>query len=147
MPCGESEGFDTPDEAGGPGLLDGEAGAPEGKNLRALVDALETSLGFRNRFDRGNPELLGCRCVQSDADALPAVFHAQNRAGQRAAEAKIFLAGGRLEEAVRLRRGEKIDDRFDADSDRLFERFLELQADFARDFTTVGRGTERILLD
>ena len=54
---GESEGFDAPDEAGGPGFLGGERGAPEGENLRALVDAFETFLGFGDRFDRRNPKI------------------------------------------------------------------------------------------
>src|SRR2546429_3825255 len=65
------------------------------------------SLGFGDGFDGRNPELIGCRGVQDDADALPAVFHAQNRARQRSAEAKIHAAGGRLEETVGLRRGER----------------------------------------
>src|SRR5216683_7468047 len=139
---GESEGFDAPDEAGGPGFLGGERGAPEGEDLRALVDALETFLGFGNGFDGGDPEFFDERRVQRDADALPAIFHAQNRAGQRAAEAKIFLAGGGFEETVRLGGGKEIDDGFDADGHRVFQRFLELQADLAGDFATVGRGAE-----
>src|ERR1700704_4487412 len=98
----KSEGFDAPDEAGGPGFLGGERGAPEGENLGALVDALEALLGFGDGFDRGDPELLGCRGVQGNADALPAVFHAQDGTGQRATESKIVAAGGSIEEAVGL---------------------------------------------
>jgi len=54
---GESEGFDAPDEADGPGFLGGEAGVPDGENLRTLIDAFETFLGLRNRFNRRDPEL------------------------------------------------------------------------------------------
>jgi hypothetical protein len=66
--------------------LGGEQGAPEGEDLGALVDALETFLGFGNRSDRGDPELL---------------------------EAKIVTACRRFEEAVRLCGREKIDDRLE----------------------------------
>src|SRR5207302_7759741 len=61
---GESEGFDAPDEASGPGLLGGERRAPDGEDLRALIDALETFLGFGNRFNRGDPEIFDERSVQ-----------------------------------------------------------------------------------
>ncbi len=46
-------------------------GAPESEDLRALVDALETFLGFGDRFDGGDPKLFDERGVQRDADALP----------------------------------------------------------------------------
>src|SRR5713226_10145445 len=97
-----SKGFNAPDEAGGPGFLGGQRGTPEGEDLRALVDALETFLGFGDRFDGGDPKLFDERSVQGDADALPAVFHAQDGAGQYATETKIVAAGGRFKEAVGL---------------------------------------------
>ncbi len=87
---------------GGPGFGGGEGGAPEGENLRALVDALEAFFGFGDGFDGSDPELLDKRSVQGDAEALPAVFHAQDGAGQYATEAKILAAGGRFKEAVGL---------------------------------------------
>ena len=76
------EGFDAPEEVGGPGFGGGEGRAPEGENLRALVDALKTFFGFGNGFDGGNPELLGAWRVERDADALPAVFDAEGRTGE-----------------------------------------------------------------
>jgi len=79
---GELKGFDAADEAGGPGFLGGEGGAPDGEDLGALVDALEAFFGFGDGFDGGDPELFGCGSVKGDAHALPAIFHAQDRAGQ-----------------------------------------------------------------
>src|SRR6266700_502480 len=140
-----SEGFDAPDEAGGPGFLGGERGAPEGENLRALVDAFETFLGFGDRFDRRNPKIFDEGRMQRDADALPAVFHAQDGAGHGTTEAKIFLAEGRFKKAVGLGGGKEIDDRFDADAHGLFEKFLKLQSDFAGHFEAVAGGAERKL--
>ncbi len=104
-------------------VLGGERGAPEGKDLGALVDALEAFFGFGDGFDGGDPEFFDERGVKGHTDALPAVFHAQDGAGERAAEAKILLPGGRFEEAVGLRGGEEIDYRFDAYRDRFFESF------------------------
>src|SRR5260370_1931206 len=68
-----SERFDAPDEADGPGLLGGEAGVPDGENLRALIDALETFLGFGNRFNWRDPELLRPQRMERTPCALPAV--------------------------------------------------------------------------
>src|SRR5260370_40321551 len=95
---GRSKRFDAPEEVGGPGFGGGEGGAPEGKNLRALVDALEPFLGFGNGFDGGNPELLGARGVERDADALPAVFDAEGRTRQAAAQSQILRSGWGLDE-------------------------------------------------
>lgn len=144
---GESEGFDAPDEAGGPGFLGGERRTPEGENLRALVDAFETFLGFGDRFDRRNPKIFDEGRVQGDANALPAVFHAQDGAGHGTTEAKVFLAERRFKKAVGFRGGKKIDDRFDADGHGLFEKFLKLQSDFASHFEAVAGGAERKLLE
>src|SRR5947207_1393470 len=47
---GESEGFDAPGEASGPGLLGGKRRAPAGEDLRALIDALESFVGFGDRY-------------------------------------------------------------------------------------------------
>src|SRR5260370_28894966 len=116
----KSEGFDAPDEAGGPGFLGGERRAPKGENLRALVDALEAFLGFGDRFDRRNPEILDKGRVQRDANALPAVFHAKDGAGHGATKAKIFLAERRFKKAVGLGGRKEVDKRFDADGYGLF---------------------------
>src|SRR5438445_13863403 len=109
----ESESFDAPDKARGPGFLGGERRAPEGENLRALVNAFEPFLGFGNRLDGGNPELFDEGRVQGDADALPAVFHAQDGARHGTTKAKIFLAEGRFKKTVRLCGRKEIDDRLD----------------------------------
>src|SRR5258708_4826618 len=106
---GESEGFDAPDEAEGPGFLGGKAGVPDGENLRTLIDALETLLGFGNRFNGRDPELLGRQCMNNQADALPTVFHAEDRSGERPAETKILVASRCLEEAIGFGGREQID--------------------------------------
>ena len=54
--CRSLERLEAPDKAGGPGFLRGEVGAPDGKNLRTLVDAFETFLGLGNRLNRRNPK-------------------------------------------------------------------------------------------
>jgi hypothetical protein len=89
---GELKGFDAPDEAGGPVFLSGEAGAPDGENLGTLVDAFEAFFGLGDGFNGSDPELIGSGSVQRETNALPAVFHAQHRAGERAAEAQILRA-------------------------------------------------------
>ena len=141
------ESFDAPDEAGGPGFLGVEGGAPEGENLGALVDAFETFFGFGNSFNRGDPEFFHQGRVQRDADALPAIFHAEDGAGKRAAETQVHAGRWRLEEAVWLRGSEKIDDGLNADGEGLLERLLEFQADLAGNFASMGGGAESILLD
>src|SRR5216684_4822335 len=85
--------------------------------------------------------------MQGDAHPLPAIFHAQDRTRQRSAKAQIYLAGGCFEEAIRLRRGKKIDDRLNSYCHRLLEWLLELHVDLASQFTTIGRRAERVLLD
>ena len=73
---------------------------PDGENLRALVDALESFFGFGDGFDRGDPEGARVGGGKRDADALPAVFEAHGWAGKFAAETQIFLARAGFEEAV-----------------------------------------------
>ena len=116
---------------------------PDGENLGTLVDTLETFLGFGNRFNRSYPEFLCAGRVKRDADALPAVFHAKQRGGQNAAEAKVLRPLGRFEKTVGLGGGEKIDDGFDADGYGRFEGVLEFQPNFAADLATVRGGAER----
>src|SRR6267154_5526328 len=103
------EGFDAPEQVGGPGFAGGEGWAPDSKDLRALIHALETFFRFRDRFNGGNPELLSARCVQCDANALPAIFDAKRRTGNRAAETQILRSRGRLEETIRFRGRQKIE--------------------------------------
>ena len=116
---------------------------PNGEDLRALVDAFKTFLGFGNCFNRSYPKLFCARCVQCDADALPAVFQAQQRGGQNAAEAEILRTLGRFKETVGLGGSEKIDDGFDADSNGRCEGVLEFQPDFAAYLAAVRGGAER----
>src|SRR5260370_5417133 len=111
---GRSKRFDAPEEVGGPGFGGGEGGAPEGENLRALVDAFKTFFGFGNGFDGGDPELLGARGMEGDADALPAVFDTEGRTGQATAEAQILRSRRGLEETVEFARREKIEDGLNA---------------------------------
>ena len=140
------ERFDTPNEAGGP-VLSGKGGAPDGENLGALVDALETFLGFGNRLNRRDPEFLDQRRMQSDSDALPAVLHAEDGARKGATETQIHTARGGFEEAVGLRRCEQVSDGFDADGKGLRWNLLETQDDFAANFATMWGGTEGKLLN
>ena len=112
------EGFYAPDEAREPRLLRGQWRMPNGEDLRALVDAFEAFLGFGDRFNRSYPKFFCAGGVKRDADALPAVFHAKQRGGQNAAEAKILLPLGRFKKTVGLGRSKKIDDGFDADGYR-----------------------------
>jgi len=104
---------------GGPGLADGERWAPDGENLGALVDALETFFGFGDGFNGGNPEVFGARSVESHADALPTVFDPERRTGDGAAEAQILRAGRSLEETVGLGGRKKVKDGLDAHGYRL----------------------------
>src|SRR5260370_37630799 len=105
------------------------------------MNAFETFLGFRNRFNGRDAEFLRQRRVKGDSYSLPAVFHAENGRGQSTTEAKIRVARGRLKKAVGLRRRQEVHNRLDADRDRLIARLLQLQDDSAGDFTTIARGT------
>src|SRR5260370_1089123 len=96
------EGLDPPKQMGSPGFGGGEGGAPESEDLRALVDAFETFLGFRDSFNGRNPELLGARSVESHANALPAIFDAKRGAGGAAAEAEVLRATRRLKKTIVL---------------------------------------------
>jgi len=61
------QGFYAPEEAGGVGSLHGEIGAPDSKDLRALIDALEAAFGFGHGFDGRHPEVFCIGSVQVDA--------------------------------------------------------------------------------
>src|SRR6266700_482999 len=138
-----SERFETPDEAGGPHFLRCQRRAPDREDLRALVDALEAFFGFGNGLNRRDPESFGQRRVQRRANSLPAVFHAQDGRRERAVEAKIRMAAGSFKEAVRLGGRQKVDNGFNSNGHRLFQKLFELELDFARDFKTVLRWIER----
>src|SRR5258708_34765123 len=85
--------------------------------------------------------------MESNADGLPAVFHAQDRSGERPAETQIRAAGRRFEEAIGLGRCKQIDNRLDAQGDGLFERLLQFQNNLTDYFTTISNGTEGVFLD
>src|SRR5258708_27354097 len=75
---------------------------PDGQDLRALVDAVETLLGFRDSFNRGNPELFSAWSVESHANALPAILHAERGAGNAAAETQVLWARRSLKKTIRF---------------------------------------------
>src|SRR5277367_884576 len=74
---GKLKRFDPPDETRKPRLLGRQGRMPNAEDLRALVDAFETFLGFRHCFNRSDPEFFCPGRVQSDAHALPSVLHAK----------------------------------------------------------------------
>src|SRR5258708_4681107 len=80
--------------------------------------------------------------MENNADALPAIFHAEDWSGERPAETQILVASRCLEEAIGLSRCEQVNNRLDAQSDGLFERLLQLHNNLADHFATVGNGTE-----
>src|SRR5216684_9155895 len=84
--------------------------------------------------------------MENNADALPAVFHAESRRGQRPAETKILVASRCFEEAIGLSRCEQVNNRLDAQGHGLFERLLQLHNNLADHFATIGNGTEREFL-
>src|SRR6266568_3198578 len=132
-----SERFEAPDEAGGPHFLRCQRRAPDRKDLRPLIDALETLFGFGYGLNGRDPESFGQRRVQRGANALPPVFHAQDGRGERAVEAKIRMAAGSFEEAVRLGGRQKVDDGFNSNGHRFFQKLFEFELDFTGDFKTV----------
>src|SRR5262245_32772058 len=132
-----SERFEAPDEAAGPYFLCGERRTPDGENLRALIDALEAFFGFGDGFNRRDPESFRQWRMQSGAHALPAVFHAQDGRGERAAEAQIGMAVGSFKEAVRLRGRQKVDDGLDPHGYGLLQQLLQFELDFARNLEAV----------
>src|SRR5579862_7904676 len=115
---------------------------PNGQDLRTLIDAFEAFFGFGDGFDGGNPKFLSARSVKGNANALPAVFHTEQGAGKRAAEAEILRTLGRFEKPVGFGRGKQIDDRLDADGDGFCESVLQFQADFAE---PIAVGIESII--
>src|SRR5258708_4409063 len=80
--------------------------------------------------------------MENNANALPAIFHAEDGSGERPAETKILMASRCFEEAIGLSRCEQINNRLDAQGDGLFERLLQLHNNLADYFTTIGNGTE-----
>src|SRR5260370_554968 len=84
--------------------------------------------------------------MEGNADALPAVFHAEDRSGERPAETQIRAAGRRFEEAIGLGGCKQIDNRLDAQGDGLFERLLQFQNNLTDYFTTISNGTEGVFL-
>ena len=85
--------------------------------------------------------------MESNAYALPAVFHAEDRSGERPAETQILAAGRRFEEAIGLGWRKQIDNRLDAQGDGFFERLLQFHNNLADHFTTISNGTEGVFLD
>src|SRR5260221_12549585 len=94
---------------------------PDGQDLRALVDALETLFGFRDSFNRGNPELFRAWSVESHANALPAILHAERGAGNAAAEAQVLWARRSLKKTIGLRGREEIQHGLDSYGRRAIE--------------------------
>src|SRR6266853_1515960 len=80
--------------------------------------------------------------MENNADALPAIFHAEDGSGKSPAETQILVAGRRFKEAIGLSRCEQINNRLDAQGDGLFERLLQLHNNLADHFATIGNGTE-----
>ena len=115
---------------------------PNGEDLRALIDALEPLFRFGNGFNGSDPEFFCAGGVKSDANALPAVFHAEHGAGKCAAETEILTTFGRFKKTVGLGGSEEVDDGLDADGDGLGKRLLQLQADLAGDFAAIRRRAE-----
>src|SRR6266481_6637929 len=76
---GQSDGFNTPDNSRRQDFLCAQP--PARQNLRALIYAFESFFGFRNCFDRRDPEIFRSRRVQSDSQFLPAVLQVKNRPG------------------------------------------------------------------
>jgi len=73
---------------------------PNGHDLRTLIHAFETFLGLRNCFDGRNPKALCAGSIQRDADALPAVFDANDVPGKFAAIAKWLFARVDLKKTI-----------------------------------------------
>ena len=111
--------------------------------MRALVDPFEALFGFRNSFNRRNPELLGSWSVESHPNSLPAVFHAKCGAGNTTTEAQVLRAGRRLKKTIRLCWREKIQYGLDSHRKGPIERCRQSDFHFTRDFATARRGTKR----
>ena len=75
------EGLKAPEEASSERSVGGELRSPQRENLRALINALEAALGFGDGLNRSHPKGTRVRCLQHHAKALPAILHAQGRAG------------------------------------------------------------------
>ncbi len=108
-----------------------------------MVDAFETLFGFRDSFNRGNPELFGAWSVESHANALPAVFDAERWAGEAAAETEVLRARRSLKKAIGLGGGEEIQHGLNADGHGAIEGGGQRDFHFTRDFAAARRGTKR----
>ena len=106
------------------------------------MDAFESFFGFGYGLNRRHPEVLCTRCVQSDFEALPAVFHSQRPSWQCSRKAQALFAVGSFEKAIGRFRSEQIRDGFESDGHRPLERRFELQPQLAGDFATTRRWTE-----
>src|SRR3989442_643812 len=69
-----SKRFQAPAQTGGPGFLGSERRAANRKNLRGLIDAVETPFRFRNGLHRGEPENFPARRVPRGHGAPPPPF-------------------------------------------------------------------------
>src|SRR5215472_4240959 len=101
------EAFDAPEQASGKRGVLQKIGLPERKDLRTLIDTLESAFRFRHGFDRCNPELLRTGSVERDAHFLPAILHSQQGSRQDSRKAQVLGARGGLEKAVGLGRSKE----------------------------------------
>src|SRR5260221_7813195 len=116
---------------------------PDGQDLRALVDALETLFGFRDSFNRGNPELFRAWSVESHANALPAILHAERGAGNAAAEAQVLWARRSLKKTIGLRGREEIQHGLDSYGKRAIESGGKRGFYLTNSFAAAGRSDKR----
>ena len=96
-----------------------QIGVPNGHDLRTLIHAFKTFLGLRNGFDGRNPKALCAGSIQRDADALPAVFDANDVPGKYAAKAQRLFARVDLKKTIVGIRSKKINHGLNADGDGL----------------------------
>src|ERR1700730_339236 len=116
---------------------------PDGQDLRALIDALETLFGFRDSCNRGNPELVSARSVESHANALPAILNAERRARDNAAEAQVLWTGRSLKKTIRLCGREEIQYGLDSYGKWAIESGGNRDFHFTRNFAAARRRTKR----
>ena len=135
--------FEAMHQPHGSGYFIVQVRPPQAQDLRALVDAFEARFGFRNRFYRRDPKFIGTRRVQRGAHALPAVFQAQHRSGERSGVAQILRALRRFEKAIVGAGRQEVDDRLDAQANRPRERTGNFDSDVATQFAAHGGGTEQ----
>src|SRR6185437_10393173 len=71
-------------EAASPNMARLKFDGPHGENLRALIDALETLLGFGDGLDGRDPVITCLRGLDGYVDFLPFIDEAQLRRGRGA---------------------------------------------------------------